>query len=44
MLTCDPNVLVAPLHPEAMITILEPAYVKAWLLRSCDDVVARQPS
>jgi Uncharacterized conserved protein len=31
MVTCDPNELVAPIHPKAMITILEPEDVDTWL-------------
>ena len=42
MVTCDPNSLVAPIHPNAMITILEPEDVDTWLRGSYDDVVARQ--
>jgi putative SOS response-associated peptidase YedK len=42
MVTCDPNELVAPIHPKAMITILEPGDVDTWLRGSYDDVVALQ--
>lgn len=42
MVTCDPNELVAPIHPKAMITILDPADVDRWLQGSYDDVVALQ--
>lgn len=42
MVTCDPNELVAPIHPKAMITILEPADVDTWLRGSYDDVVVLQ--
>lgn len=31
MVTCDPNELVAAVHPKAMITILEPEDVDTWL-------------
>lgn len=42
MVTCDPNELVAPIHPKAMITILEEADWDRWLTGSYDDVVALQ--
>ena len=42
MVTCDPNSLVAPIHPKAMITILELKDVDTWLRGSYDDVVALQ--
>lgn len=42
MVTCDPNELVAPIHPKAMITILDPADVDTWLRGSYDDVVVLQ--
>lgn len=42
MVTCDPNELVAPIHPKAMITILEPEDQERWLTGSYDDVVALQ--
>ena len=42
MVTCDPNPLVAPIHPKAMITILDPADVDTWLRGSYDDVVKLQ--
>jgi len=42
MVTCDPNELVAPIHPKAMITILRPADVETWLRGSYDEVVALQ--
>ncbi|MET3762118.1 SOS response-associated peptidase family protein [Sphingomonas sp. UYEF23] len=42
MVTCDPNALVAPIHPKAMITILEPGDIDTWLRGSYDDVVALQ--
>jgi putative SOS response-associated peptidase YedK len=42
MVTCDPNPLVAPIHPKAMITILEAADWERWLAGSYDDVVALQ--
>jgi len=31
MVTCDPNELVAPINPKAMITILRPEDCHAWL-------------
>lgn len=42
MVTCDPNSLVVPIHPKAMITILEPDDVDTWLTGSYDDVVRLQ--
>ncbi len=42
MVTCDPNELVAPIHPKAMITILVPEDVETWLRGSYDEVVALQ--
>lgn len=40
--TCDPNELVAPVHPKAMITILREADWDAWLSCALDDVVGFQ--
>jgi len=40
MVTCDPNELVVPIHPKAMITILAPEDHERWLRGSYDDVVA----
>lgn len=42
MVTCDPNELVAPIHPKAMITILQEADWDRWLAGSYEDVVALQ--
>lgn len=42
MVTCDPNELVAPIHPKAMITILPPEDQDRWLRGSLDDVVSLQ--
>ena len=42
MVTCDPNELVAPTHPKAMITILAPEDHERWLTGGYDDVVALQ--
>ncbi|MGY2733653.1 putative SOS response-associated peptidase YedK [Sphingomonas sp. UYP23] len=42
MVTCNPNELVAPIHPKSMITVLEPADHDRWLRGSYDDVVALQ--
>lgn len=42
MVTCPPNDLVAPIHPKAMITILEEADWDRWLRGTYDDVVALQ--
>ena len=40
--TCDPNELVAPIHPKAMITILEPEEHETWLRGSYESIVALQ--
>ncbi len=42
MVTCDPNELVAPIHPKAMITILHSDDHDQWLTGSYDEVVALQ--
>ena len=42
MVTCDPNALVAPVHPKAMITILAPQDRDRWLRGGYDDVLALQ--
>lgn len=42
MVTCDPNTPVAPIHPKAMITILDPSDVDIWLRGSYDAIVALQ--
>jgi putative SOS response-associated peptidase YedK len=42
MVTCDPNELVAPIHPKAMITILHPDDWDTWLHGSYDEAVALQ--
>jgi putative SOS response-associated peptidase YedK len=42
MVTCDPNELVAPIHPKAMITILAPEDQQRWLSGSYEDVLALQ--
>lgn len=42
MVTCDPNALVAPIHPKAMITILKPQDVDTWLRGTYEDVTALQ--
>lgn len=42
MVTCAPNTLVAPIHPKAMITILEPEDVDTWLRGSYDEIVGLQ--
>jgi putative SOS response-associated peptidase YedK len=42
MVTCDPNELVAPIHPKAMITILHEADWDTWLQGSYDEAVALQ--
>jgi putative SOS response-associated peptidase YedK len=42
MVTCEPNELVAPIHPKAMVTILDEANWNRWLGGSYDDLVALQ--
>ncbi len=42
MVTCNPNSLVAPIHPKAMITILAPCDIDTWLHGSYDEIVALQ--
>lgn len=42
MVTCDPNELVKPVHPKAMITILPEADWDRWLSGGYDDVVELQ--
>lgn len=42
MVTCNANDLVKPIHPKAMITILEPKDAHTWLRGSYDEVAALQ--
>jgi len=42
MVTCDPNELVKPIHPKAMITVLHEADWDRWLQGSYDDAAALQ--
>ena len=42
MVTCAPNALVAPIHPKAMVTILEEQDWEFWLRGSYDEIVALQ--
>jgi putative SOS response-associated peptidase YedK len=42
MVTCDPNELVAPIHPKAMITILRPEDCYRWLSGSYQDILDLQ--
>ena len=42
MVTCNPSTLVAPIHPKAMITILEPEDIDTRLRGSYDDIVTLQ--
>jgi len=42
MVTCDPNELVAPIHPKAMITVLHSEDHDRWLTGSYEDAVALQ--
>jgi putative SOS response-associated peptidase YedK len=42
MVTCDPNPLVKPIHPKAMVTIVEPTDIDIWLRGSYDEIRGRQ--
>lgn len=42
MVTCDPNELVAPIHPKAMITVLKLQDIDTWLWGSYDEIVSLQ--
>lgn len=42
MVTCNPNELVAPIHPKTMITVLRPEDRDLWLRGSYDEVVQLQ--
>jgi len=42
MVTCDANELVQPIHPKAMITILEPKDIDAWLRGTYDNILELQ--
>lgn len=42
MVTCDANELVKPIHPKAMITILEPEDIGTWLAGSYDEIAQLQ--
>lgn len=42
IVTCEPNPLVAPIHPKAIITILEPENIDTWLSGSYGEIVALQ--
>ena len=42
MVTCDPNALVAPIHPKAMITILRAEDHDKWLTGGFEDIVGLQ--
>ena len=42
MVTCDPNALVAPIHPKAMIMILRAEDHEKWLCDSYNEIVALQ--
>lgn len=42
MVTCGANELVAPVHPEAMVTVLGPQDHDRWLRGTYEDVVALQ--
>jgi putative SOS response-associated peptidase YedK len=42
MVTCEPNSLVSPIHPKAMITILRTEDCETWLRGSYDQIVALQ--
>jgi putative SOS response-associated peptidase YedK len=42
MVTCDPNEIVAPIHPKATITILHEKDWDRWMTCSYDEVVQLQ--
>lgn len=42
MVTCDPNALVASIHPKAMVTVLHEADWDGWLSCPLDEVVGYQ--
>ncbi|WP_342248592.1 SOS response-associated peptidase family protein [Sphingomonas sp. OTU376] len=42
MVTCDANELVAPIHPNAMVTVLEEANWDLWLRGSYEEIVKLQ--
>jgi len=42
MVTCDANALVKPVHPKAMITILEPRDIGTWLGGSYTEIARLQ--
>jgi len=42
MVTCDANELVAPIHPKAMVTILESTDYETWLRGAYDEIVSLQ--
>lgn len=42
MVTCAPNDLVAPIHPKAMVTILERDDINTWLRGSYADMIGLQ--
>lgn len=44
-LTCEPNAVVAPIHPKAMPVILSPADAQTWLhAPSAEALVLQKPS
>ncbi len=42
MVTCEANELVRPVHPKAMVTILEAEDQERWLTSDYDDALALQ--
>ena len=42
MVTCNANSLVEPIHPKAMVTILEPEDIDTWLRGSYEQIVSLQ--
>lgn len=42
MVTCDANDLVRPIHPKAMVTILDPETATRWLQGTYDEIVSLQ--
>lgn len=42
MLTTEPNAVVAPIHPKAMLVVLDPADAKTWLTAPADEALKLQ--
>lgn len=41
-LTCEPNAIVAPIHPKAMPVVLSPAEARTWLAAEPADILKLQ--